>query len=289
MALRISPLFVSLFAVVLSFTTQAATVSVKPVDKSERIKRLRAALDRQNQDEAREAGALQKKVKIDNYKNKAYEELTVPTPSYSNEFVPTSATVQTQELSGDNFVRYDGLQLALKLQPYSPKGVIPMAGIPDNNLNALPSQTMTGLGLRYMPWTLTFAGEPLLGVQTTVSYAQNRVSLFGPTGVNLGDTRLHTIFSQAYFSSEWTFSSISMLSLTLDAGIAHLDLVQSGKNSLANQSDSRWLSVLEFGPQIRTGDWWWNVKYQYRSPISGSRWAQMETSSFEIGLLYGLR
>ncbi len=242
---------------------------------------------------ASSAGASKKKIEKQSenldLRQKAFSELKPSGKSYSENYLPSSATVSTQNIEAKNPVVYNGLQLGLNYQNYQPQGTISLSQTPNVDLSTLKRQSLVGLELRYNPWKFDIAGQPTLGFRFGSSYSKQAVSLIGANGINLGSTQFQTVYSHFLLSSEWRFPFADRLTWGADFGLANLNVILNSDYTLGNTSDQRNFQIFQTGPMLRTGPLWWTLSFQNRQGLGSSKWAQMESSSILFGVLYGLR
>lgn len=263
-----------------------------PLSKSEKLKRLREAMRGGGGDVAPATAADRKKKNVpppppEDMRERAFRELRPKT--YSDKTEAGTAVVRTRVIEAADPVYNFGLQLGVALQPYSPRGEVPMVTLGRNDLSRLDSTWMPAVELRYAPWTPRWLGHHALGFRIGAGYARQDVTVRGPTGADLGATRLHSLHSYAFLSQEWVFTHAPRWGWALDLGGSRFDVIQTGANPLTDASDSVWLALLRTGPTYRVGDFWFSLGYERRQPTGRSKWAQLEADAVVIGALYGIR
>lgn len=280
---RIVPCLI--YALSLSAFAQTAEA---PLSKEQRIQALRKALGSSARSESVETKTKKEPAVAPDYRERAMQELRPRERSYSADPHPSLATVRTQEIESRDPVTYQGLQVGLSTQYYHPEGTVRLVTLGERNLNKLSATAMTGLELRYMAFSTKWAGEHAWGFRGSFNYAAQNVKLYGPTGKDLGATKLHSILSSAFVSQEWIFKNGPEWSWTLDAGAGHFDMIQTGVTSLAQASSGKWLVLFRTGPSYRIGSFWMNLSYERRAPVTKG-WASLASDGLLLGVQYGIR
>lgn len=165
---------------------------------------------------------------------------------------------------------------------------MPLVTVGERDLGALPATVLPGLELRDLPWTSELLGHHAVGVRAAASYVAQNVRLSGPSGKDLGPTKLHTLAVGAFLSQEWVWTSHPSFSASFDVGVGHFDLIQAGAANVTQASGGVWLSLWRVGPSYRVGSFWLNAMYESRRALSRS-WARAPESAALIGVAYGVR
>ncbi|MBX3022689.1 MAG: hypothetical protein KF799_13535 [Bdellovibrionales bacterium] len=280
--IRIVPwVFIALSLQATAQTTEA------PLTKEQRIKALRKALGSSGGSET----PVSEKAKVPaapiDYRDRALSELRPKEDSYSHNLQPILATVQTQKIEATDPVLYQGLQLGLTFQRYRPQGRVRLVTLGERSVDQQPT-VMTGLEMRYMPFTTTLLGHHTWGFRGAVNYAVQNVKLYGPTGKDLGPTKLHSIQAAGYVSQEWSFADTSDWSWLVDIGIGHFDLIQTGEHNFSQASGGGWIALLRTGPSYRLGSVWMNLAYERRTTLTRD-WARIKEDGVLLGVQYGFR
>ncbi|NJL25320.1 MAG: hypothetical protein HC902_09170 [Calothrix sp. SM1_5_4] len=163
-----------------------------------------------------------------------------------------------------------------------------MLTLGERDLSRLASTWMLGAEFRYMSWTTSFLSEHSVGFRVSAAYAVQSVALAGPTGKDLGKTRLHSLQTGVALSQEWAVGRWPAWAWDLDIGLSRFDQIQTGESNLAEASGDVWLATGRIGPSYRIGDFWMGLTYERRTPVS-SGWARLDDSAVILGVHYGLR
>lgn len=261
-----------------------------PMSKEEKLRRLREAMRggtiSQSEPAKGKKSARKEAAPVD---LRAHALGELKPKSYSESAEPSRAIVRTHIIEAKDPVYNLGLQLGLTIQPYSARGQVPMITYGENDLSRLESTWQLGLEMRYVPWTTEWLGRHGVGVKLGGAYSRQAVSLRGPTGASLGATQIHSLNAYAMLSQEWLFTKFPEWGWGLDLGGSRFDLIQTSADPLASASDSLWLGLVRTGPTYRAGDFWFNLSYERRQPLTRGDWARVDANSFVLGALYGIR
>lgn len=275
-------------ATVLMFNISLFAQTDIPTSKSEKLKKLREAMRGRASSERKSSAPLDATRNQDMWQ-RALQELTPKENAYSNKTEASSAVVRTQLIEAKDPVFNHGLQVGLTLQPYSPRGRVPMVSLGQNDLNRLESTWMPGFQIGYAPWESDLLGKHGVGLRFGASYARQAVDVYGPSGNSLGDTELHSLLTYGFLTQEWIFNRAPRWSWHADLGASRFDMLQTGQHTLAEASDSVWLALLRTGPSWRAGDFWFGLSYERRMPLSAGSWVRIDPDAVILGVQYGLR
>lgn len=211
-------------------------------------------------------------------------------PSTQNTAVNVSAaTVQTKSLIPEDPVHYEHFQVGFSASPYRPQGLVPLTGMSSYDLSQASESLLWGIEGRMLPWRISQWGNLGLGFRANVQFSKQSIHLVGPTGNSLGGTELNSLISSVWFSVNMPIRSLQWLSWNADLGPSRLDLIQTSETTLANQSDSLWLTSFRTGPSFHWKNWDLEVNYQYRATLRSAAWARIASSAVSVDVLYGVR
>jgi hypothetical protein len=284
--------FISIFFAALlvgaGATFSTTTAAAAEMTKAEKLKALRKALGGQSPESASAHKSASKAKSIEDFRAQALDELKPEESSYSSSTTPVVATVSTREIEALDPVRYESFRVGFTAQTFRPEAKIPLVSLGEKDLNGLPAVPMWGLSLRLLPWRTSWLADHAIGLKLAVAYAGETVSLKGPTGKDLGLTKLHNVLSSAWLSQEWNLSSSKHWRWDLDLGVSRLDMIETGENPLAQASDAIWLTSMRLGPAYHYGPLSVNLDYERRVPFSRG-WAKLNADSLVMGMAYGFR
>jgi hypothetical protein len=289
--------FAAAFALLTLCASLCASAAAAPSSRTQSIearrRAVRALLSGRSADtEDAQQSKKAQPAKLIDFKQMATQEIAAPMTPSSDEApaVRTSAaTVTTQSLIEEDPIQYAHFELGMSATPYRPQGEVPLTGLGNYNLHRVSESILWGLEGRYLPWSIGGLTNWHWGFRLGAQYSKQSVHLAGPTGNSLGKTEVNSLISNLWLSSSYGFRWSHLWGWNLDVGPSRLDLIQTSASTLANQSDSLWLLMLQSGPSIKAGRWDLQLNYQYRTPFRRSGWAEMASSGVSLSVLYGLR
>jgi len=220
------------------------------------------------------------------FKAEALKELAPPQGKTAPPSIRPSAVVQTRVIEAGDPLLYEGLQVGLSVQRYNPKGRIPLIVLGEKRLEDQPSAWMYGVEIKGQLASNWLWSHHQIGWRWVTNYANQKVDLRGPTGVSLGETRLHALQNTLFMAQEWGFTA--RWSLLLDLGYSRFDVIQSGQNAFSETSGELWMVAGRLGVAYRLGAFWVNLEYERRWPTKPS-WVEVDSGNWILGLKYAVR
>lgn len=170
--------------------------------------------------------------------NQATKELMLPKEDLSQGVLPTPATVRSRVEDVKNPIRPLEYRLGVSLQPFTPKGTMPVGDLIPYDLSDAGTNAMVAIDGQWLP--IGFADVPGLeaGAFASVGYAQFDLALRAPTGLRLADTKLHAIKAQIGATASYQLPKSPLWSLHGNLGVGRMQLIQASPVSYANASSA---------------------------------------------------
>ena len=171
--------------------------------------------------------------------NQATKELLLPKEDLSTGVLPTPATVRSHVEEVRNPVRPLAYRLGVSLQPFSPKGTMPVGDLTPYDLSQVGTNAMIAVEGQWLPLTIMNVPGLQAGAFASLGYAQFNVSLRSPAGISLDDTKLHIVKVQFGGTASYQLPRSPLWSLHGNLGLGRLMEIQSsGASSYANASET---------------------------------------------------
>ena len=222
------------------FAQSGASISVAPSTSEPQPPTSRAPLVKKVQ--ARKKKKSRDVAPLETLEARAAKELVLPKDDRSTDLLQTPATVRSKVEEVANPLRPLEFLLGVSVQPFSPKGSMPVTDLAPYNLSDAGTNAMIAIDGQWLP--LEFEGASGLksglksGVFVSVGYAQFNLALRSPTGVQLEDTKLHAIKAQLGLTASYQLPKAPLWSAHGNLGIGRLQLIQSSTASSQNASSA---------------------------------------------------
>ncbi|MGE0631312.1 MAG: hypothetical protein AB7O96_02815 [Pseudobdellovibrionaceae bacterium] len=234
--------------------------------------------------------APKKEAASENYRETATQELTPKSGDYSTGQRSTPATVVVSSLPVQDPIVYNGLQLGVTFQEYTPLGRGKIIGLPSYRYEYLNAAPMVGLQLRMLSKPLSFLGGPQVGPFLSVRYSKHRLPRYAYTNADLGDAELHSLWTTLGVAFQWNIPQYEENSLGFEAMVDRLDAVQASENRLANSSQYLWTSGASVFAKRKLGNFWTSLAYTRQTESFGKkRDISIAEDHFILGFSYALR
>jgi hypothetical protein len=170
--------------------------------------------------------------------SRAVHELMLPKDDLSVGVLPTPATVRSRVEEVTNPARPLEYRLGISIQPFSPKGSMPVTDLAPYNLADAGTNPMFAIEGQWLPLTFENVAGLKAGPFVSLGYAQFDLALRSPTGVQLEDTKLHAIKAQLGATASYELPQSPLWSLHGNLGVGRLQLIQSSASAAANTSSA---------------------------------------------------
>ena len=177
--------------------------------------------------------------------NQAMKELMLPKEDLSTGVLPTPATVRSRIETLENPVHPLEYRLGVSIQPFTPKGTMPVTDLMPYDLEAAGTGAMFALDGQWLPLHFEKVSGLEAGPFVSIGYAQFNLALRSPTGVQLENTKLHAIKVQLGATASYQLPNSPLWSVHGNLGIGRLQLIQSSSAAYANTSSA--MNFVSFG------------------------------------------
>lgn len=224
------------------------------------------------------------------YRETAARELVSETNAEAPTQLGTPATVIASSAPVENPIAYNGVLLGISLQQFKPKGLGRVIGLRPYNYDTLLETPMVGLQFRWLPWQLTTLGAPQMGVFISARYAKHTLPSYTQADVDIGNTELHTLWTDLGFASQWNIPGYETVSVGAEFTIGRLDSVQSSENKLANSSEYLWMTGAGVAAKKRFANSWIGLTYGRQFESFGKKEViGIASDHLILGFSYALR
>jgi hypothetical protein len=165
-------------------------------------------------------------------------ELLIPATSATPGVVSSPATVRAELPPAPQAVSYAGLQAGLAVKSYRPSGTISLPLFTPYEMGDLGAEPMLELHLRWTPFELSAPLGPMgplaLGAFGIAGFAQNDVSIHGPTGYQVDRAKLYSLEGLAGLEADWRLARAERWGLASQLGWGSFQVVQAGSSSYSS-------------------------------------------------------